>query len=48
MAGTKKENRKRNSLIAENRFKKEPIDLSRKKNLKKKKSNRLVILIPSF
>ena len=48
MAGTKKENRNRNSLIAENRFKKAPIKLLRKKNIKKKKSNRSFSLIPSF
>ena len=48
MAGTKKENRNRNSLIAENRFKKAPTKLLRKKNIKKKKSNRSVSLIPSF
>ena len=48
MAGTKKENRNRNSLIAENRFKKAPIKLLRKKNIKKKKSNRSVSLVPSF
>ena len=48
MAGTKKENRNRNSLVAENRFKKAPIKILRKKNIKKKKSNRSVNLIPSF
>ena len=48
MAGTKKENRNRNSLIAENRFKKAPIKILHKKNIKKKKSNRPVNLIPSF
>ena len=48
MAGPKKQNRKRNSLIAENRFKKAPIKLLRKKNIKKKKSNRSINLVPSF
>ena len=48
MAGIKKENRNRNSLIAESRFKKAPIKLLLKKNIKKKKSNRSVSLIPSF
>ena len=48
MAGIKKENKNRNSLIAENRFKKAPIKLLRKKNIKKKKSNRSVSLVPSF
>ena len=37
MAGIKKKNRYRNSLIAENRFKKAPIKLPHRKNIKKKK-----------
>ena len=35
MAGTKKENKNRKSLIAENRFKKPAVKSSRKKILKK-------------
>ena len=48
MTGTKKENKNRNSLIAEDRFKKAPIKLLRKKIKKKKKSNRSVNFISSF
>jgi 1A family penicillin-binding protein len=48
MAGIKKENRNRNSLIAENRFKKAPIKLLHKKNKKEKKLNRSVNFITSF
>ena len=48
MAGIKKENRNRNSLIAENRLRKAPTKLSRKKNIKKKKSKRSGSSIPNF
>ena len=43
MTGTKKENKNRNSLIAEDRFKKAPIKLLRKKI--KKKKNQIAQLI---
>ena len=48
MAGTKKENKNRKSLIAENRFKKPAIKSSRKKILKKKKSNYSADSNPNF
>ena len=48
MAGIKKENKNRKSLIAENRFKKAPVKLPQRKNIKKKKSDRLVSSNPSF
>ena len=48
MAGTKKENKNRKSLIAENRFEKPAIKSSRKKILKKKKTNYSADSNPSF
>ena len=48
MTGTKKENKNRKSLIAENRFEKPAIKSSRKKILKKKKTNYSADSNPSF
>jgi len=48
MAGSKKENHKRKSLTAENRFKKLSADSSRKKFLKNKKSKHSPNLKPNF